>query len=429
MFKKLKKKFVIINMFIVSVVMIISFNAIYWITYFNIQNQNQLKMESIASSTLRYMEMSQNDTMRPGPQMFGQYIQGFGLVVNEQGEYIFESYFGTMSKDDLAEAMTYIQQQNKQSGEINLFGQKFQYLISRVFTSLRFDNEEIASDSPVKQVYQITFVNVTDSHQTLIQLFVTLIIIGALTLIAIFWISVYFAKQSIIPIEQSYMKQKQFIQDASHELKTPLASIRANLDAVNSNPNETVLQQKKWLGFISIEVERMTKLVADLLYLAKNEYCQSPTDHHPVGLSKIVENTIASVEVLAFEKGITFKVQIESEVIVQGDENKILQVVKILLDNALKYTDPSGQIKVNLTRYKHQSVLSISNTGKGVGKEHIAYIFERFYRADASRKHDGGYGLGLAIAKSLVESIKGEITVASIPNEETTFTVKFNNHI
>lgn len=417
MFKKLEKKFVIVNMLMISAVILISFATIHCLTYINIQNQNKLRMESISTSTLRYMQMSGNSAVIGDSQQIpGEYLQGFGLIINSKGEYVFDSSFGAVSKEELLKALQQIIGGERPPSAIVLLGQKFQCTISTI--------GDINSEA--QQLYQITFLNVTDSYQTLIQLLSTFVLTGVITLIAIFGISVYFAKQSIIPIEQSYIQQKQFIQDASHELKTPLASIRANLDAVKSNPDETVYAQQKWLGFIDYEVERMTKLVGDLLYLARSEYDNVSLESEPIHLSQVIENAIASIEVIAFEKQLVLKQQVESGVSINGNQDKVEQVVKILFDNALKYTNDKGAISVKLEADKNWAIFTVSNTGIGISKKDITNIFDRFYRADTSRKHDGSYGLGLAIAKSLVEGMAGEILVSSIPNEITTFIVKFN---
>ncbi|GMQ61480.1 sensor histidine kinase [Vallitalea maricola] len=424
MFKQLKRKIVLINMITLSVVMLISFATIHCITYFNIQSQNKLRMESIVASTQRLMELSQNSGVI-STQVFGEYLHGFGIVVDEAGQVVFDSSFGTIPSSNLEEVIGDIKKENKESGEVTLCGEKYKYMVSVVAATVKFDDSDTNINPKIESLYQFSFLNITDSNNTLVQLLVTFVIVGLTTLIIIFCISLYFAKQSTLPIEQSYSKQKQFIQDASHELKTPLATIRANLDAVNSNPEETVAMQKKWLSFISLEVERMTKLVCDLLYLARSEYGQSPTNNTKVDLSKLVDSTSASVEAVAFEKGIVFEIEKQADIFIIGDEEKILQVIKILFDNAIKYNKVSGVVRIQLTQDKSNVFLCVSNTGEGIAKEHIPKIFDRFYRVDESREHDGSYGLGLSIAKNIIENMSGEITVHSILGEQTTFTVKF----
>ena len=248
--------------------------------------------------------------------------------------------------------------------------------------------------------------------------------VGLLTLLAMLGISILFAKRAVAPIEQSYYKQKQFIQDASHELKTPLASIRANLEALQANRQETVQSQQKWLDHIFHETRRMSKLVTELLELARAGQSEQPLMLEPVCLSKLLERTLLSVEAVLYEKDISLEQKIQPEIFVKADADKVEQVIHILLDNACKYTPPGGNVAVCLHRQKRHAVLTVTNTGEGIAPEHIDKIFDRFYRVDNSRKHTGSYGLGLSIARSLVEQMKGELLAQSVPHQKTTFTVR-----
>ncbi|WP_252213598.1 HAMP domain-containing sensor histidine kinase [Clostridium sp. VAP41] len=425
MFRKLKQKFMLLNMIMISIVMLSSFSAIYIITFSNIQNQNKLKLENVSSATLHYLEIYNNTTMINSPFSTGEYIQDFGVIIDEQGKNVFDSSFGTISKYVISEGVKLATQENKEKGKILLGNKQYQYSISLALVNVNATDESTENTFKAEQLYQIAFLDITESQKTLSELLLNFIIIGSITLVVIWYISVYFAKRSIIPIEQSYIKQKQFIQDASHELKTPLASIGANLDAVTSNPKETVESQQKWIGYIYYEKQRMNKLINDLLYLAKTDTGELANDLSPVNFSETTEHSILSMETIIYEKGIQFSQKIEADIIINAYKDKIEQIIKILLDNATKYVNSRGSIEILLYLKRNQAILSVSNTGEGISKEHIERIFERFYRVDVSRKHIGSYGLGLPIAKSLVESMKGEISVSSIENEKTTFIIKF----
>ena len=425
MFKKLKRKFILLNMIIISVVMMVSFTTIYFITFNDIQNQNRLRIENVSSTTMRYMEIYQNSSTINVQFPLDEYIQAFGVVIDEQGDYIFDSTFGTISKEFIQIAVDTAMKENTEIGKIVLGNRQYQYSIKQALAKVNSSEENSITTTSVERLYLLVFLDITESQQTIVQLLITFIIIGGLTLFVIFGISVYFAKCSIIPIEQAYKKQKQFIQDASHELKTPLAAIGANLDVIIATPKQTVESQQKWLGHISYEIQRMSKLVNDLLFLAKTENTDLVTESVPVNLSTVIEHSILSIETMIYEKGIELEQHIEPKMIVNGDEDKIEQIFNILLDNAIKYTNIGGKIDVILTNRKNEAKLIISNTGNGISDEHIDRIFDRFYRIDEARKDNGSYGLGLAIAKSLVEGMDGEIKVTSIMNEKTTFTVKF----
>ena len=219
------------------------------------------------------------------------------------------------------------------------------------------------------------------------------------------------------------LREKQFVQDASHELKTPLASIRANLEALQANQHETIQSQEKWLDHIAHETRRMSKLVTELLELARADQTEQAVKLEPICLSNLLERTLLSVETMLYEKEISLQQQIEADISVNGNQDKAEQVLQILLDNACKYTNPGGTVAVCFQRQRKYAVLTVSNTGTGIPPEHIDKIFDRFYRVDDARKHNGSYGLGLPIAKSLVEQMGATLSVCSVPDQKTTFTV------
>lgn len=418
MFKKLKHRFILTNMAMLSTVLLLSFAAIYLLTAYQMQNQNRLKLENIHSTTLRYQEANErNDSF----QMIGaaqEYADAFGVIVDEQNQSVFDSSFGVLSREWIDQAIE--QTNGREKGQIILKGRQF--LFSRIPAYVKVDSA--SEDINIEQFSQIAFLDITASRQSLLELLAAFVGVGVLTLLAMLGISVLFSKRAVAPIEQSYRKQKQFVQDASHELKTPLASIRANLEALQANKQETIQSQEKWLDHISHETSRMNKLVTELLELARADQTEQAVRLEPICLSNLLERTLLSVETMLYEKGISLQQQIEADISVGSSLDKMEQVIRILLDNACKYTDAQGGIEVCLYREKKYAVLTVSNTGEGIAPEHIDKIFDRFYRADDSRKHTGSYGLGLPIAKSLVEQMGGTLSVCSVPYQKTTFTIK-----
>ena len=219
------------------------------------------------------------------------------------------------------------------------------------------------------------------------------------------------------PVEESFEKQKHFIADASHELKTPLAVITASAEALEKNPKE-----KKWLTNIKNESERMNNLIVDLLDLAKTE--NGNIEMSLGNLSKVVELSVLTFESIAYEKNIKMEYQIDSDINIKMNENAIKQVIEILLDNAIKHSKEKGKIEVNLKNTDNIE-LTVSNLGEPIPKGEEEKIFERFYRVDKSRnRNDNRYGLGLAIAKNIVTLHKGTIKAFS-KNGKTTFQIIF----
>ncbi|MEO3945856.1 HAMP domain-containing sensor histidine kinase [Gorillibacterium sp. CAU 1737] len=278
---------------------------------------------------------------------------------------------------------------------------------------------------PTKGGYQYVFLDVTAQQQIVTKLVYTFSAVGLVMLLVIYGISRFFANRSIEPIREAFNKQKQFIADASHELKTPLSIISTNADVLLTNESDTIRQQAKWLHYIKSETERMSRLTNDLLYLTELDDSRTGVVHAPFNLSEAVESIILTMEAVIFEKALSLDYTIEPGLTVTGSSEQIKQVILILLDNAIKYTNPNGTVSVTLARQGHGALLSVTNTGDGIAPEHLSRIFDRFYRTDASRnRKQGGYGLGLAIAKSLVEQHKGKISAKSIVGESTTFTVQ-----
>lgn len=250
--------------------------------------------------------------------------------------------------------------------------------------------------------------------------------ICALALAGFYLISRFLARLSLRPAEQAWERQRQFVADASHELKTPITVILANTEVLLSHPQDRVADQAKWIDYIQDEAVRMKGLVDDLLFLAKSDAARLPSHPGPVKLDQLVRGTLLSFEPVAFEAGVALLDVVEPGVSIQGDEAQLRRLVVILLDNAVKYAGRGGTVTLRLDRLQERPRLSVHNTGPAIPPEHLPHLFERFYRADAARdRSQGGYGLGLAIAKSIVEGHRGKVSVTSAPEEGTTFTVLF----
>ena len=223
---------------------------------------------------------------------------------------------------------------------------------------------------------------------------------AALVLILIFLLS----KKAVKPIAESYEKQKQFITDANHELKTPPTLILANLDIA-----EAELGKNEWLDDIRSEGHRMTELVNQLVALSRMDEEGQPLNMTDVALGELVADTVAEFEPLAKERGKAITSSIDKEISYLGDEALLHRLVGILMDNAIKYCDQGGEITVNLHRGR-RTILTVENTYAAVDELELNRLFDRFYRADKARKFTGGYGVGLSMAKAIVEKHKGEIT-------------------
>ena len=229
---------------------------------------------------------------------------------------------------------------------------------------------------------------------------VVLLACAALVLTLIFLLS----KKAVGPIAQSYEKQKQFVTDANHELKTPLTLILANLDIAQAElgPNE-------WLEDIRAEGHRMTELVNQLVALSRLDEDGHKMELGEISFGKLVAETVAEFEPLAQNREKTLSANIDESLRCLGDEVLLRRLIGILMDNAIKYCDRGGEITVTLRRGR-RTVLTVENTYAAVNELALDRLFDRFWRADEARKFSGGYGVGLSIAKAIAENHKGEIT-------------------
>ena len=252
--------------------------------------------------------------------------------------------------------------------------------------------------------YGVVFVDGSMSRSAMMQSMtiagIVLLGCAALVLILIFLLS----KKAVKPIAESYEKQKQFVTDANHELKTPLTLIMANVEIA-----ELELGKNEWLDDIRSEGHRMAELVNQLVTLSRMDEEGQQMNITEVSLGGLVADTVSEFEPLAKDRGKALTASIDKEITCFGDEALLHRLVGILMDNAIKYCDQGGEISVNLHRGR-RIILTVENTYTAVGELELNRLFDRFYRADKARKFTGGYGVGLSMAKAIIEKHKGEIT-------------------
>ncbi len=427
MFTKLRNKFLILNMSMTSTVMITAFAVIYIISYNNVNSEitKKLNLQAGMQTVIEGTELP-DDTENSKPKTLNRRFSpddtySFSIYVDGNGEILeIDSPFN-MPEETYNKAADIAWNNKKNSSTITLEGKQWEYAIAQMKKQVIQRNGQ--SYTVAENKYQIMFLDVTMYKKTLFQLLITLLSVGLIMLFAIFIISLYFANRAIKPIAEAWERQKQFVADASHELKTPLSIINANYDVLLTNQEETIQSQLKWLDYIKIGTDRMTKLINDLLSLAKMEDVRFPIQKVTFNMSDAINDVILSMEPVVAEKDIKLTHLIEPDIIVKSDQEKIKLVVTILFDNAVKYTDEKGQIDISLIRSKRHVTFTIKNSGKGIAKQDLPKIFDRFYRVDPSRTQEtSGYGLGLSIAKTIMDRLGGEIYATSVENKYTTFT-------
>lgn len=247
----------------------------------------------------------------------------------------------------------------------------------------------------------------------------TTILIGSVSFILLSVLVVFLSRKSIEPVQKAFEKQKQFISDASHELKTPLTIISANADVLAGE-----IGDNKWLNYIQSQAYRMSLLVNDLLNLTRLENNSADMTFSEFNLSQAVLNTALPFECQAFEAHKIFNVDVEKNITIVASERHCKQLFAIFIDNAIKHSDENGEIKVSLKKSGDKKIFSVYNTGSGIRDDEKEKIFERFYRSDDSRSRStGGYGLGLAIAKSIIDYHKFKLSVENIQGKYIKFII------
>ncbi len=260
----------------------------------------------------------------------------------------------------------------------------------------------------------------------------TFLMIGYFVVILLLSFSaITIADKTVEPVKEAFIKQKELIANASHELKTPLTVINTNLSILEDNKDKSIESQSKWLNNIIEQTSRMNNLIYQMLDLSKTESLLASEKKEIIHLNDLLEKLLMEFEANAFEKRIEIQANLEANIQLACNKENMIKLFTILIDNAIKYTNVQGKIDINLSQKKSKIIFCIENTGKGIAKTNIDKIFQRFYKEDESYKADSShsFGLGLAIAKAIVNQLNGTISAESIENEYTKFIVKIPNKV
>ena len=345
----------------------------------------------------------------------GHYVpDAYVARVDENGNI--ESFAGNTGNDDdshfrtVHDAMDTIRRRGSDSGTLEIGEVPYRYL---------YQKDQSGS-------YQLVLLNRTLEISALTRMLVIFLLLAIVGLCLMFGLSAVLANWTVTPIACAWEKQKQFVADASHELKTPLAVISANTEVILANPKEHVSGQSKWLSYIQSETMRMSKLITNLLTVARMDDKQDVAEKaEPIQLSELVSNTCLVFEPVIYEHGKTLNRVILRNVRLHAEEDSVKQLLSILLDNAVLHSTPQAQITVMLSKDVQGKIrLSVSNTAKDISPEQLSHLFDRFYRLDKEGSPNGS-GLGLSIAKSIVHQIGGTLTVTS-ENKLVTFVATFD---
>jgi len=403
MIKSLRKKFIFINMLLVFAVLIIVFFAQFASTHRQLQEESNQSLQ---------MALEKKDNQKPPKFEIGQ---------PRSNDFTARTLFVvSIDQNGGRELLS--------AENISISDEQLSLIVEKALSSeskqriLRDYNLRYMISNKGKEI-KIAFIDISDDIKTLENTVVTLIFSCAAALIAFFFISLYLSKWALRPVERAWEQQRRFVADASHELKTPLTVILANTGILKSNRLSTVEQQMNWIENTGAEATRMKKLVDNLLFLAKADDTELSVTLSKVNLSDIAISSALAFESVAFERGVLLATsEIAADIYISGNEAQLKQLIGILLDNAVKYSEEKGVVTLSLETRQSKAALTVHNQGSYMAAADLEHVFDRFYRADKSRSAEG-YGLGLAIAKSIVDAHGGKISVRSDAVHGTTFTV------
>ncbi len=414
------------NVFMISVLMIISTTSIYMVTRGRVYDEIEDDFRRISYTWDSVRENIELNDAVFDIETFNEYLgnsENYDFLESRLGN----AYYLSTNTDRVLD---------KSIGFYDIDHRIF----SEILYEIKWNSEEIQFLSfddihwayRIKEYsdgYVIKLMNITKRRGVLTNLIFTGLIIIMITIILIIFLSIYLTNKSVKPLDEAYKRQKQFVSDASHELRTPLASINANVDLILAK-SYIRPAEKKWLEYIKTETLRMSNLTKELLFLAElDEQTKEDMDITDVDLSYIAETYVLGMEAMAYEEKLTLLKDIDEDVRIKGNKEKLSQLIVILLENALNYTPSGGTVTLSLKKQRNHVALDISNTGSFIPEDQIKKVFDRFYRIDKSR---GGkaesHGLGLAIAKSIVERHGGIISCTSERDGLTNFTIKFINN-
>lgn len=395
MIKRLRVKFVCAVMVIAALMLSGILGVVIHFTGSIMEMQSYSMMRTIASSPF------QQDV--PGNPSDEIRLPFFTVQVSVRGELRGASgrHFDLSDRDDIQQIVDAAWSSGQETGELEAYGLRY-----------------LRSATPTGYVF--VFTDTTTQAATLRNLFYTCLLIFFGAMVVFLGISILLSQWVVRPVAAAWKQQRQFVADASHELKTPLSVIMANAELLQ-NDDTSEEDRKNFSKSILSMTYQMRTLVENMLEMARVDNDAVKMRFAPVDFSQLVSDAVLSFQLLYEEKSLGLQSTVPEGVFLQGSEQHLYQVLDVLLDNALKYSAPNGTVRVNLAPGGRTCTLSVASPGEPISREDLKNIFKRFYRADKARAMNGSYGLGLSIAESVVAAHKGRIWAQSAAGWNTFF--------
>ncbi len=394
MIKELRRKFICINMTIVTAMLLVIFGMVLYFTQENLEEQSLHMLKTVSET--------RNNPFAPPTEKQVQ-LPYFYVSITAGGEFtgVYSGYLDMMDSERMEAAIAQAIQEEEQTGILKEYRLRYQKKTTLTGQS-------------------IAFVDISSEIATMENLIKTCLAIGLVSFAAFLGLSLWLARWAVKPVEQAWNQQRQFVADASHELKTPLTVILTNGELLQS-PEYDEAARKNFTDSIMTMAQQMRGLVESLLELARVDNGAVKMVFETVDLSELTEDGLLPFEPVYFERELELESGIEPGILVKGSRSHLKQVLDILLDNAAKYASSPGRVMVRLGRQGGSCLLSVSSPGEAISKEDLKNIFKRFYRVDQARSMNHSYGLGLSIAESIVKEHSGRIWAESADGWNTFF--------
>ena len=395
MIRKLRRQFVCATMAIAALTLLIILGSVIHSTGVDLEKQSMSAMRAIADAP-----HGRHDLKKPKADVRVPY---FTVDIGETGDVIGMGggYFDLTDREDIQRIANAAMRSDQESGILWKHGLRF-----------------LKHKPPRGEL--IVFADITAEVATIRNLLRNCVLgfLGAMA--GFLGISIWLSRWFVRPVEEAWKRQRQFVADASHELKTPLSVIMANAELMRGGET-TPEDRDTYSEHILSTSYQMRSLVENMLEMARVDDGGQKTQFEEVDFSQLVSDAVLSVQLLYEEKNLGLQCTVPEGVRLQGSERQLYQVMDVLLDNALKYSALPGTVRVTLSRTGKHCLLSVFSPGELIPKEERKLIFKRFYRGDKARTMNGSHGLGLSIAEAVVEAHKGRIWVESSEGGNTFF--------
>lgn len=406
MIQKIKIRFITVAMAALFVLLAVIVTGMNMINYNSIVRDADIKLEMLSQNKGRFPEFSPDKRRPIPPGMTPETpyeLRYFSVLLTETGELV-HSDTSRIKAIDNASAVAYAKKALKEPGS-NAFIGNYRFAMSAEGSVLR-----------------ITFLDCSRDVYAFRSFLISSICMALVGYLIFFFVILFFSNRIIKPVTESYEKQKQFITDAGHEIKTPLAIIKADVDVLEMEYGEN-----EWLDGIQAQVKRLSSLTNDLVYLSRMEETETKLQMIEFPFSDVILEAAQAFHAIAQAQGKDFRCDVEPMLSLNGNEKSIRQLINILIDNAMKYSPEGGIVSLSVHAQNRSLCLSVFNTTiDPIEKQNLSHIFERFYRMDFSRSSQtGGYGIGLSVAKAIVSAHNGRISAATQDGHSLQINVQF----